>query len=265
MESITNNKKFIKVSITLAVLLSLFVLAKFINEVRQSRYIGAGEMVNTISVSGKGEVTAIPDIAVLNVNLSKEAKTSKEAQDELNKLIESTMTYLKEQKIEDKDIKSEWGGVTPKYEFKRVNCFTYPCPEGKSTIIGYTANQSLNIKVRDVDNANEIRTGLTELGIENISGPTFSIDNEDNLKKEARDLAIADARAEAKNLAKSLNVRLGRVVSFSEEGGYFPMMYAKNSAMGMGGDMMVTEERAPELPKGENKINSNVTITYQIR
>ncbi len=264
METLLTNKKFIKASTGLVGMLSIFLIILVINEVRASQYIGKGNQVPaSITVSGKGEVMAVSDIATLSVNLSKDGTTAKEAQNLLNEQITKTLEYLKTQKIEEKDIKSEYGGLNPKYSYESTACFTYPCPQKDPKIVGYTATQSITIKVREVDNANEVRTGLATLGLTNISGPTFSIDNQDALNDQAREKAIVDAKEKAKVLAKQLGVRLGDVMSFSESGVGYPMMYAKGGVM-MDSAMEVSAP-APELPKGENKIISNVNIVYEIR
>ena len=264
METLLTNKRFIKAATGLVGLLSIFIIILVINEIRSSQYIGQGSQTPaTITVTGKGEVLAVSDIASLYVTLTKDGATTKEAQNLLNEQVSKTLTYLKDQKIEEKDIKSEYGGVNPKYSYETVNCFTYPCPQRDPKITGYTATQSITVKVRAVDTANEVRTGLANLGIANISGPTFSIDNEDAINRDARSLAIDDAREKAKVLSRQLHVRLGKIASFSENGVGYPMMYAEKSMMA--GDMAVASAPAPELPKGENKITSNVTITYEIR
>ena len=54
------------------------------------------------------------------------------------------------------------------------------------------------------------------------------------------------------------------MVNFSEGGnGYYPMAYAAKGMM----DSVVSNVATPtpELPTGENKITSNVTVTYEIR
>jgi len=264
METFLKEKK-IKCSIfILIVVISLFTVAKFVNEVKNSSYVGRGNQpVNTITVSGTGEILAVSDIASLYVNLNKEGKTTKEAQDLLNVEITKTLKYLKEQKIADKDIKSEYGGLNPKYSYEQpVVCLTYPCPTKDPKIIGYTANQAITIKVRVVDSASEIRTGLATLGVTDISGPTFSIDDEQGFKDQARSKAILDAREKAKVLAGELGVRLGHVVSFNENsGGGYPIYAAK----AMMSDSVSSAVPAPTLPKGENKITSDVNITYEIR
>jgi len=260
METYLKDKKISVSVFILLIVLSLFVVVKFINEIKLSSYVGRGNQpANVISISGSGEVLAVSDIASLTVNLTKDGATAKEAQDLLNETITKTLKYLKDQKIEDKDIKSEYGGLNPKYSYDK--CYTYPCPVN-SKIIGYTATQSMVIKVREVDNANIIKTGLAELGITDISGPSFGIDDEEIYKNEARSKAIVEARAKAEVLAKELGVRLGKVVSFNEDfGNNYPIYKAMMNESSMARDSVM----APTLPKGENKIISNVTITYEIR
>ncbi len=263
METLFTNKKFIKLSSIFLVLLCLFTLAKFINEVNSGIYIGSGApATSTITVMGTGNVTAVPDITTLSVTVSKDADTSAAAQSALNDSVTKVLAYLKSQKIADKDIKSDYGGVNPKYVYSQVVCVRYPCPQSDPKIVGYTAMQTITIKVRAVDSANDVRTGLANLGITDISGPTFTIDDEDNLKDAARANAIADAREKAQTLARSLGVRIVRVTSFSENGGGYPIMY---DAKAMMAGSAPNAAPAPELPKGENKITSNVTITYEIR
>jgi uncharacterized protein YggE len=96
-----------------------------------------------------------------------------------------------------------------------------------------------------------------------VSGLTFTIDDEDKLNADARDKAIADAREKAEVLADQLGVSLVRIVGFSEnDGGYTPM-YMKREVALMSAD--AAGGAAPELPMGENKIISRVSVTYEIR
>lgn len=262
METFLKDKKISISVFILIIVVSAFTLVKLVNEIKNSQYVGQGNQpANTILVSGEGEVTAVSDIASLYINLSKDGKTAKEAQDLLNEATTKALSYLKDKKIEDKDIKSEYGGLTPKYSYEQPVCITYPCPTRDPKIIGYTATQAITVKIREVDSANDIRTGLAGIGVTDINGPTFSIDNENKVKDDARAKAITDAREKAKVLADELGVKLGKVVSFSENsGGGYPI-YAKT----MMADSVASAAPAPTLPKGENKITSNVTITYEIR
>ncbi len=263
METFLKDKKINIVIFVLLSVISLFFIVKFINEIKLNKYIGhESQSPNVIYVTGKGEVKAIPDIASLHITISKEAKTAQEAQDILNKSVSKTLDYLKKT-IAKKDIKSEYGGFNPKYSYSQPVCITYPCPPRNSKIIGYTATQTITVKIRKVDDANKIRTKLTELGVTNITGPTFSIDNSDVYKEEARLIAINKAKNKAKVLAKDLGIKLGRITNFSENNSNnYPRVFNQNIKLERAG---ASSSSAPELPKGENTITSNVTITYEIR
>lgn len=263
-ESILKNKKLGKALVAFVSVLALLFFVKLINQVWPST--ANNEMMNTITVVGEGEVVAVPDIAVLDISISKEAKTASEATEALNESIKNTLSYLQEKGISEIDIKSEYGGMHPKYESERVYCITYPCPSPNTKIVAYTATQNINIKIRMADSANEIRSGLADLGITNIVGPSFTIDDEEALRKEAQSLAINDAKQKAKQLSKDLGVRLGRVVGFYEDGNsVYPIAYEAKSMSAYGGDMEIVRDEAPVLPKGENKITSRVNVTYRIK
>ncbi len=105
---------------------------------------------------------------------------------------------------------------------------------------------------------------LGAVGVSDLSGPNFSIDNEENLQAEARKKAIDDAKAKAEALADDLGVKLGRVANFSEGGRYGgPIYYGKEM---MAVDSSTGSAPAPaNIPKGENTISSDVTITYELR
>lgn len=263
MENFLNNKQVRSSFLLVMFSLSLLMLMKFINEVKSSHYVGHENIPPyTISVTGKGEVMAVSDIASIDMTISKDGATAKEAQNLLNESLTKVLAYLKSKNIADKDIKSEYGGLNPKYVYSNVVCIRYPCPQSDPKIVGYTATQSITVKVRVVDTANDIKTGLATVGVTNISGPTFSIDNQDNLNDQARAKAIIDAQEKAKVLARELGVHIGKVTSFSESSDrFYPMMYDK-AMNAVGGAESSTP--APELPKGENKITSNVSITYEI-
>ena len=99
-------------------------------------------------------------------------------------------------------------------------------------------------------------------GASNVSGLSFSIDDEELLKEDARKLAIDDAKENAEILAGNLGVKLVRIINFSESG-YFPIYRQKFSAEAVSMDGIGGV--APEIPTGENKIISQVNIVYEIR
>jgi uncharacterized protein len=248
------------------VILSLFFTVKVLAEFRSYGMMGSGG-ANTITLTGYGEVMAVPDTASIHFTIQREAKTVKAAQDLVATTEKDALAFLKKSGVAEKDVKTSNASVYPKYEYQTsagsVPCNEFGCPpRGTSVITGYEASESITVKVRNADDAGEIMQGLGALGISNLNGPNFSIDDEDDLKAEARRRAIEDARKKGQALARDLGVRLGRIASFTESGDNYPIMYGKLEMM----DSVRSSPSAPaELPKGENTISSNVTITYEIR
>ncbi len=170
---------------------------------------------------------------------------------------------MKEQGIEDKDIKTENYNLSPKYKYIQKPCvFGSMCPPGEQTPDGFEVSQTISVKVRKIDTAGAMLTKIGSLGATDISGLNFTIDDEDALIAEARDKAIADAKAKAEKLADSLGVRLVRIMSFNENGGGYPVYSISPMADMRAGSKEVA---APNVPAGENKTTSNVTITYEIK
>ena len=268
MDQVTqqNSKQsFYSMASVFLIVLAIFVGMKTVSEFRAYKFIGSGEVPGkTLVVNGMGEVSASPDIARPYVNVQVEKKTAKEAQQEATKKGDAILKYLKTVGIEDKDVKTTNYSVYPQYDYTQGPCTQFSCPPGKQTLRGYQVDQSIEVKVRDLDSVGKILEGVTTAGATNISGPNFGFDDDNKLQDDAREKAITDAKEKAETLAKQLGVRIVGVASFSESGNY-PMYYGKDVAMGIGGGAIATPSVAPTLPTGENKITSNVTITYEIR
>ncbi len=260
-------KNLYRVSMIFLIVLSLFFVIKFLSEFRSYGMMGSSQ-ANTITLSGHGEVSAIPDIANVYFTIRKEGKTVKEAQNAVALVEKASLNFLKKNSIAEKDIKTANASFNPKYEYVYDTKSLMPCNEfgclprpGKNVISGYEAYENIAIKIRNTDDVGKIMQGLGSLGVTDLSGPNFTIDNEEGLKAEARKKAIDNAREKAKVLAKDLGVSLGRISNFSESGNYVPIYYGKAMM-----DSVVNSASAPaEIPKGENTISSDVSITYEIK
>jgi len=246
-------------------MLALFLLVATIGELKGLRFIGSGVAAsNTISVTGDGEVFAVPDTATFSVTVQEEAKEVKDAQDAASKKGNDIIAYLKQQGVDEKDIRTTDYSVNPQYDYTNTVCTQGYCPPGKQVLRGFQVSQTLTVKVRDTKKAGDLLAGVGSKGASSVSGLSFTIDDQEALEAEARDKAIAKAQDKAEILARSLDVRIVRVVGFSEGGGGGPIFYAKAMSLeadGRGGAVAPS----PEIPTGQNKITSNVTVTYEIR
>ncbi len=254
-----------KILIGLGVLLGLFLLASTVKVVRESRFVGSGlTPTNTISVTGKGEVEKSPDTAKITFSVRAEKKVLKEAQNEVSTKIDAIKKALVASGVEDKYIKTDAYTSYPQYDYPQVTCMAIGCPKpGTPTLRGYEVNHSVTVSVKNLENVETVLGILAQNTVSDMQGPNFGFEDDKAVSREARDLAITDARAEAEKLAKSLGVKLVRVVSFSENSGGYPMpMYARADMVGAS----VAEKAAtPTLPVGAQKVEASVTVVYEIR
>ena len=213
-----------------------------------------GEIKNTITFSGTGEIFAKPDLAITSFSVLTQAKTVAEALNENTKKINAVIDFMKKQGVAEKDLKTINFNIFPRYEYQRVEPQIYPYPPGKSVLVGYEVDQSLEVKIRDLAKVGQILQGGADAGANQVGNLNFTIDKADELKSQARKQAIDQAKAKAKELTSQLGVRLGRVVSFSESGST-PIYFGLEK---MGGS-------TPQIETGENKIEATVSITYEIR
>lgn len=261
-------KNLYKLALVFFVILSLYFAVRTIAEFKYYR-MAVEPGFNSITLSGHGEVSAVPDIANVYFNIHKEAKTVKGAQEAVALVEKASLDFLKNTDVEEKDIKTSNASFNPKYEYQYDTKIMMPCNEwgcpprpGKNVISGYEASESITVKVRNTDEVGKIMQGLGSLGVTDLNGPNFSIDDEDALKAEARKEAIDEAKEKAKVLAKDLGVRLGDIMSFQDSESPMPMYYGKATMM----EDSVNGASAPaQIPKGENTITSDVTITYEIK
>lgn len=262
---IMHNKRFKGAIILVMIMLTAFLFVKTVGEIKAYRFIGGGVPVsNTITVTGEGEAFAVADIAQFSFSVIEEAKTVEEAQSTATTKINIARALLEEAGIEEKDIKTTAYNIYPKYEYIRSICTQFSCPPSKQELQGYEVNQTTSVKVRDTSKAGTILAEIGTIGVSSVSGLNFSIDDEDVIAREARKMAIDEAKSKAKDLAKDLGVRLIRVVNFNESGDQ--PFYGRVAVMEMAMDSAVGGGIvAPEISVGQNKVTSNVSITYEIR
>ncbi|MEK7560152.1 MAG: SIMPL domain-containing protein [Patescibacteria group bacterium] len=250
MEIVKKSKYFGYALIAILIFGSLFLIIKTKTELKgYNRQIPAP----TISVSGEGSVFIKPDIAKISVGITKQNINFVVAQKDATDVINKTINFLKSKGIEEKDIKTTSYNIYPQYDYIK----------GEQKFRGYEVSQNLEIKIRNLDKVGEVLSGVTQSGANMIGSLNFEIDDMDKVKAEARAKAIAEAKLKAKELSKQLGVRLKKIISFSESGGFDgPIFFAREAAVGIGGDFQAP---TPSIPAGENEIKINVSLIYEIK
>lgn len=253
---------YVRVLVILALVGVVVALASYAHlTLREARYVNTGP--TTVTVRAEGEVLARPDIGQFSFAVRAEADDAVTAQDQSATAMNEIIAYLTDQEVAEEDIKTQNYNLNPQYRYEERVCpgDSY-CPPGERIVDGYVVSQTVQVKVRNLDQAGSLISGVGERGATNISNLQFTIDDETNLKAEARDKAIAKAKEKAQKLADSLDVDIVRMIGYYEDEGRSPIYGAGDDAA-----MARTESlgAAPDTPVGENRITSNVNITYEIR
>lgn len=222
-----------------------------------------GKTPRQISVSGEGKIAVRPDISIFTAGVLTQARMVGEAQAENARRSSAVIDFLKKEGIEEKDVKTVNYSIYPQQQFFDVPpCYTAPCPPRRPPeIVGYEIRHTLEVKVRDLNKVDVMLAGVVDKGANEVGSVRFSVDDEEKVREEARQKAIADAKEKAQAIAKDLGVRLTRLVAFSESGGMpFPVRF-EALGKGGGGDFAPT----PQIEPGEQEVQSFVNVVYEFR
>ncbi|MBS0476951.1 MAG: SIMPL domain-containing protein, partial [Proteobacteria bacterium] len=178
--------------------------------------IAQGSTLLTVSADGKS--TRTPDLAVFNAGVTTQGQTAGDAMSANATAMNKVFSALKKAGIAEKDVQTSNINLNPIYGQQVVE------PNGNVTreprIVGYQATNSVSVRQRDLKAMGKVLDALVSAGANNINGPSFQIDNADAAQDEARTAAVTKARARANLYAKAAGLRVVRIVSISESGGY---------------------------------------------
>lgn len=206
-----------------------------------------------LAVTGEGKVFVKPDIAMISVGIIDEGISIEAVRKNIDNKINNVTKVIKEAGVSENDIKTQNYSLTPKYDWAN----------GKQNIIGYSGSSTLQIKIRDTNKVGKVIDNATNAGANSVYGPNFVVDDKTKFEAQARDLAIKNAREKATQLAKSLNLTLGKIVSFSENGQQ--TVYGQGERVGATDMALKTTSSVPEIQSGENEIVISVTLSFDTK
>lgn len=253
MKNMDFGRKILATLVGILLVYGIVFLATVIrNNLQEFYFIGKAESSERLlSVESQGKVTVVPDIAVTTMGMIAEAPTVAEAQQKNTQTMNNLIERLKSLGVESKDIQTANYNVYPQYNYTEA--------EGQ-VLKGYQVSQNVTVKIRNLQNANNVLALAGEVGLNNVSGINFTIDDRDVYKAQAREIAIKKAQEKALNLSRTLGVRVVGVVSYNEyEGGNEYPLYKANA--------MVESDAggvAPSIEPGSTDVILNVNVTYQI-
>jgi len=232
---------------------TLLMVFKFVGPVPLSISSTVAQKQNLFMSTGEAELETIPDEASVSLGISVEQPTVALAQDEANRVINSISERLKSMGINKEDIKTQNYSIYPDYNYEN----------GNRDINGYRVTANLAVKLTDFEKLNAVIDMATAEGANQVGGINFSLskEKEAELKKQAREDAIADAKDSAQELARLSGVKLGKVVDVSEyRNGGGPIPFLARSEMALM-DSGVAEPTSVE--PGSTTYSYTVTLSYE--
>lgn len=246
------NKLFTFLLSFILVLAAIWLFTDMANKAREYKFIGKAEVRDTIFIDGEGVVIGVPDVAQVSIGMMTEAEDVVRAQTENTSKMNTLIDKIKGFNIEAKDIQTTNYSIFPRYDW----------PDGRQVLRGYQVSQTARIKIRNLDKIGAILKAAGESGANQISGISFTIDDPEVLRQQAREEALQNAFTKAQALAKQAGVKLGKVISFSEYSPSEPYPYkAGYEALGMGGGAPIP---SPTIESGSLEIKVNVSVGYEI-
>jgi uncharacterized protein YggE len=204
-----------------------------------------------LDINATGEVTRVPDVAVISAGVVSRAPTATAALQQTANRIERVLAALKRAGIADRDIQTSNVNLNAEYR--------YPANQSPQ-LVGYTASNTVTIRFRDIGNSGKVLDALVSEGANQINGPSLVVDKPEAALDEARAKAIAVGRARADLYARSLGMRVVRVVAVNESGGSYPVpppmpMYARAEAA----------QADTKIMPGEQKLQVNLAMTFELQ
>ena len=215
--------------------------------------IAAANTLLTLTADGRS--ARVPDMAVFSAGVTSQGKTAGEAMSANAADMNRVIAALKKAGIADKDVQTSSINLNPLYGQPMVG------PNGQVVqeprIVGYQANNTVTVRSRDIKGFGKVLDALVSAGANQISGPAFQLSDPTAANDEARVMAIKAARTRAELYAKAAGLRVVRIVSITEGGGYSPPqpMYAK---------AMMADSGSTPVSAGEVEAAVSVTVQFEL-
>ena len=205
-----------------------------------------------LDINATGEVVRVPDLATSSAGVVSRSPTASGAMRDAANRMARVRDALKRAGIADRDIQTSNISLSPNYTYAK---------DQPPRISGYSASNQVTVRFRDLANTGSILDALVAEGANQISGPNLSIDKPEGALDEARAKAVAIARARAELYARSLGMRVVRVVSVSESGGYAPPPPMPPMVM------MAERSQAADtrIDPGEQRLQVSVSMTFELQ
>ena len=243
------------ISVFVAVLLVFLTLNQIYTFTDKARNIDDKHIV---TISAEGKVTAVPDLATVIASVVTNADTAKNAQDQNTQKMNKVIDYVKSQGVDSKDIQTSSYNINPSYDYSN--------PSQPNKIIGYEADQTITIKVHNLNLIGTMLDGLTQNGVNQVQNISYGFNDPDSIREQAREQALGNAKDKAQKLASAAGVQLGKLISFTEDSSSVPIPIYGGGFSALAGKGGAVPAGLPvQTEPGSQDITANVTVTYSLK
>lgn len=211
------------------------------------------DTTRTITVNGEGRVSLPPDTVMMTLGIDARNAELGAAQTEAAETMDAIIAAVKGEGVAEKDIQTGGYSISIERDWNQPS----------QPVIGYLVSQTINVKVREIDNAGKVIQAAVDAGANNVGGVWFALENPEQAIAQARELAVADARAKAEELARLTDSTLGPVQSIVE--GYTPstpIPYAEGAGYAAAD---AAKSASPTINPGTTEVSLTVTISWAIQ
>ena len=201
-----------------------------------------GGPARSITASGLGSVTTVPDRAHFSFGVQAQSRTASQALEAADAQLRRVVAALREAGVTQADIQTEQISLSPRTS------------EDGEAIVGYHAVSSVSVRVRNLDRAGPVVDAAVAAGANQVYGPSLTRSDQAAVYRNALKAAYADARAKAEALADAAGVTLGAMTSTVEGGGSVPMPLAAGRA----------EDAKATIEPGTQELQASVSVTFAI-
>ena len=205
-----------------------------------------------LSVSAHAEATRVPDVATVSAGVVTQAADANAAMRDNAARMDAVMKAIRAAGIAERDIQTSGINLNPQYRY---------IENQPPAITGYQASNTVSLKVRDIGKLGGVLDALVASGANQVNGPAFEVDKPEIAYDEARRAALAKAQARATMYADALGVRVRRIVSIDEGGGFQPPVPMPMMAMGRA-EKSVAYDTA--VSPGETTLGANLNVVFEL-
>ncbi len=197
----------------------------------------------TVTVSGDGKATSVPDEADFSFGVMNQAKSASEASTATSEDISRIIAAVKNAGVAEADIQTA-----------QVSLYPTTAPNG-STVTGYTASNTVSVKVHTIANAGAVLDAATNAGANQVNGPTLVSSKQNEVYATALAAAYADAKARAQAIAVASGRSLGAIRAASEQSSSGPVAFSAAKA---------ADSAATPIEAGTTEIDAQVSVTFDL-